>query len=398
VTVRFVDPSTLRPKEGHQMDIREFGATGGSNDATTIQKALDAAKAAGGGTVWVPPGTYDITATLKVASGVTFYGTGPSSVIENVANANDLIRNDDQSGGNTQVVIRDLRLQGGFTGTPNFQKGVYLKKCTGALVERLWVSNTYLQGIQSDLGSRVRIVNNDVTSISHGNGISIDDHSTNSVIAGNTIASVYDSGIGVHNGSARNVITGNTIDTTTVGYGVDVFGAPETIVSNNAIKSSANIGIFLHTVDGNADIPSRCVVTGNTIYTAGQDGIQVLALADDQIHEMVISDNVIYDPAGAGVYLGNGVQRGTVIRGNSIYSAGSGASGNDHGIMLVHSTAGTPYRVLINGNYVRGSAGYGIYASANVADCLITDNHVGGNTGGTISVPGGNTTADNFLT
>ena len=383
------------------MDVRKFGATaGGEPDTLAIQAALDAAKAAGGKPVWVPPGTYEITDTLKVASGVTFHGAGPSSVIRNTETDDDLIQNDDQSEGNTRVVIRDLRLQGrgGSSGGGSFQKGVYLKRCTGALVERLWVTDTYLQGIQSDIGSRVRIVNNDVTAITHGNGISIDDDSTNSIIAGNTIANVYDSGIGVHNGSARNVITGNAIDTTTVGYGVDVFGAPETIVSHNAIKSSANIGIFLHTVDGNADIPSRCVVTGNTINDAGQDGIQVFALADDQIHEVVISDNMINNPEGAGVYLGNGVQRGTVIRGNSIYSAGGGASGNNHGIMLVHSASGTPYRVLINGNYVRGCVGYGIHASANVADCLITDNHVGGNTGGTISVPGGNTTADNFLT
>jgi polygalacturonase len=54
-------------------DIRDYGATGNgsSNDSSAIQKAVDAASAAGGGTVRVPSGTYKSANTIHLKSNVT---------------------------------------------------------------------------------------------------------------------------------------------------------------------------------------------------------------------------------------------------------------------------------------------------------------------------------------
>lgn len=60
-----------------------YGALGdgSTNDTSAIQAALDAASAAGGGTVFFPAGTYRITATLTVAATVSLLGVGPSASI-----------------------------------------------------------------------------------------------------------------------------------------------------------------------------------------------------------------------------------------------------------------------------------------------------------------------------
>ena len=55
-------------------DVREFGATGDGKTSATknIQATIDAASAAGGGTVFVPAGKY-VTGTLWLKSNVTVH-------------------------------------------------------------------------------------------------------------------------------------------------------------------------------------------------------------------------------------------------------------------------------------------------------------------------------------
>ncbi len=64
--------------------VTERGADAtGQRDATgAVQQAIDAARAAGGGVVWFPPGTYRIDGQLAVtSSGIVLRGSGASSVL-----------------------------------------------------------------------------------------------------------------------------------------------------------------------------------------------------------------------------------------------------------------------------------------------------------------------------
>jgi hypothetical protein len=74
-----------KPKgEHHLFDVTDYGAKGnGTHDDTIgIQKAIAAAQAYGGGTVYLPSGTYRTTGTLTVnASNITLQGEGASSLI-----------------------------------------------------------------------------------------------------------------------------------------------------------------------------------------------------------------------------------------------------------------------------------------------------------------------------
>jgi hypothetical protein len=71
--------------DGASLNIKDFGAIGDgtTNDTSAIQNALDAANAAGGGSVYVPVGEYVITSPLRVFSNTTLYGDGAASLIHN---------------------------------------------------------------------------------------------------------------------------------------------------------------------------------------------------------------------------------------------------------------------------------------------------------------------------
>jgi len=69
---------TVKSKLGEFISVKDFGAVGNgaTNDASAIQAALDAVNAAGGGTVLVPAGTYNISSPLTMYSNTRLIGDG----------------------------------------------------------------------------------------------------------------------------------------------------------------------------------------------------------------------------------------------------------------------------------------------------------------------------------
>ena len=77
-----LDADTQR-KLQETYSVKDAGATGDgvTNDATAFQDAIDTAFAAGGGTVYVPDGTYIINSTLEMKSNVTV-SCHPAAVVD----------------------------------------------------------------------------------------------------------------------------------------------------------------------------------------------------------------------------------------------------------------------------------------------------------------------------
>lgn len=71
-TLASAAPAPAAPKAPIQFNVREFGATGDGKtmDQAAIQKAIDAAAAAGGATVHLPSGTY-LSGTIQMRDNVT---------------------------------------------------------------------------------------------------------------------------------------------------------------------------------------------------------------------------------------------------------------------------------------------------------------------------------------
>ena len=78
----FLDADTQR-KLQETYSVKDAGATGDgvTNDATAFQDAIDTVFAAGGGTVYVPDGTYIINSTLEMKSNVTV-SCHPAAVVD----------------------------------------------------------------------------------------------------------------------------------------------------------------------------------------------------------------------------------------------------------------------------------------------------------------------------
>ncbi len=67
---------SYNPKTNNIFNVEKYGAVAGVVDSTAaFQAALDAAKAAGGGTVYVPAGYYTLRGSLKVYEGVELRGS-----------------------------------------------------------------------------------------------------------------------------------------------------------------------------------------------------------------------------------------------------------------------------------------------------------------------------------
>lgn len=70
-------PRTLSSKLGDIVSVKDFGAVGDGvvNDTAAIQSTINAVRAAGGGTVYLPTGSYKIT-TITLYSNVSLLGAG----------------------------------------------------------------------------------------------------------------------------------------------------------------------------------------------------------------------------------------------------------------------------------------------------------------------------------
>jgi len=85
--------ATASPQTNLYDVVRDYGVVAGeANSATKIQNALNAASASGGGTVYIPPGTYNIGATLQIFAGTTLLLT-PKTVMFRTFSSSPMLAN-----------------------------------------------------------------------------------------------------------------------------------------------------------------------------------------------------------------------------------------------------------------------------------------------------------------
>lgn len=99
---------TSTDKFGDMISVKDFGATGDglTDDTLAIQQALAAHNA-----VYVPPGTYLVTAPITVGSDQSLYGAGMASVIK--ANSNSFVVIELPA---RRAIVSQLQIQGGAVG------------------------------------------------------------------------------------------------------------------------------------------------------------------------------------------------------------------------------------------------------------------------------------------
>ena len=404
-------------------NVMSYGAVGNGivDDTAAIQATVAAAAAAGGGVVWFPAGTYKVTSTIVLSSGVTLLGpSGDVSVIaSSIATTDPVIKGDTV----TDVSIEDLSIThvpalagsvvirllnstdvnvGSVTLSGTYAIGVHLSNCIGAIIEKCDISGAVTGGgYQGGIlftGAPAKAIVDSRTEIRynylHDNTVFYDidtDYFTNNCglsIHHNRCASTgVELNIGLFNGVessvCNNECSGAVTDGTHTagGYGIGCYivvgignVARDLTVNDNHVHNVEGSGIYLHGQVG-------VTAVGNLVHHCCSvelpTSLQVAAIACDT-GPATISANTIHDSGQAGISI---ACNDVTVSCNAISTTGTGniSLGLGCGIILRGSVM---HNVSVTGNSLKNTGGgIGCLATGNVYNLSVLGNEVDGTLG-----------------
>jgi Pectate lyase superfamily protein/Right handed beta helix region len=265
---------------------------GRADDTIAIQRTIDAAAAAGGGTVYFPAGIYRLTSTLNHRSDVTLLGSGWRSVLHD-------------SVGNITILS--------------------LADCTGSAVDSLRFTGSGTLGIagraaiHGTMGRsagpvRCRIVRNFIEAVGTC-GIALD-NATLVLVEDNYISRPVEHGLYLSESTVEITVTRNRITQAGFGGASTVVGIKlagpncrRNTVNGNVIDAPLSEGVIcdLYSSDN--------LIEANTIRNTPQRCIRIVASSDRNL----IRDNVLAGAGAEAIRDMGGTQ--TVIQGNTVEGA-----------------------------------------------------------------------------
>lgn len=330
---------------GATYDVRNYGAVlnGVTNDAPAIQAAINAAKAAGGGTVLITGlagiGSAGWTGLqIANANNVVVAGMGASAGLKTLATPS---QKTSAYGGrtafdvqfSTNCTVQNLKLDGNYSGgVPNIPLGVEqssnvkfignkVYNVGGVAAAMAGAGNTNNQYIRNEIyntaaetrGMWIGNANLD----QNGNAFEMD---INPLISENHVHDIGSTGVAGHTTGAR--ILNNVIErTTTTGISLGAtFDAPTTnaLVDGNVVRNNGAFGIQ---ADGNwldSNHPyvrayvTDIVVSNNICENNGQAGIWAFYVED-----WTITDNISRNNGEHGISMQQA--RNVVVENNTLY-------------------------------------------------------------------------------
>jgi hypothetical protein len=323
--------------------------------------------------VYIYPGTYTIASTILIPSNTSLRGAGYATIIKMGNSLNTRgITNTDISGGNTNIKICNLKLDGNKANqTSNIDaSGIKFTKVSHTIVESVWVDSTEGHGIWFSTLE---------TSSYEGNKESNCLVTNAGSAAGNTFGSAFAFS------SAENIelINCHAYDSAKAGFRTS--GSVK--LSNCVAKRCGNGGIVPVSGDGN----KITIVGGEFSDCTGtsSDGIRMVGVNDITITGTICSGN-----DGSGILVVNGTKNvtitGVICKNNGKNaSAPSTIEGRD-GITILNS--GTSVSdVTLQGNQcyddqATATQDYGINLKNTCTNIIVIGNNCGTNQTGTSSV------------
>jgi len=305
-----------------------------------IQAAINALPSEGG-KVFLPAGTYLINSTTTVPSNVWIEGAGASSTILYVKDSSNctVFINSDQTKGNTNIKISNLKIDGNKDNNTSGGFGIYFKYVDNSQIENCFIYNTKEEGVYFYASENNIISHNIVDGISDY-GIEFYGGSHN-IIADNLIQN--NASTGIYSSSYYTTIANNVVRNNS-NNGITSKGDYSTI-ANNVSEGNSDIGISL---EADYNIVSANVCKGNSWR-----GINLYG-ADSNI----IIGNKLYDNGGntdrSGLKLY--ASENNFIIGNAI----TDESGNGPAIEITSDSTGN----YLSNNYYSGAGASSISDSA----------------------------------
>jgi hypothetical protein len=288
---------------GAPYNVLDYGAdnTGATNTTTTIQAAIDAANAAGGGTVYFPPGEYLIT-VIELKSNVNLLGAGESSQLTTSYAKGGAIHGQTVS----NIDISHIFIQGNNLIDPddpqNGDTGIYVDGCTNVKVHHCKIDGVFAWGMISvDESDLIDFSHNTVTNIGNQSAIACDNGTTNFIVSNNLIRNGKLYGVEVESSNLTNrwgVITGNVIENCVAGISINYL-CEDIVMANNVLRNNNNIntisgdfgyGVFVNGSTGAGTlIPKRLIIDSNIIHTHKKYAV----LLSGKMNEVTVSNNYI---------------------------------------------------------------------------------------------------------
>lgn len=312
--------------EGAAFNVLDYGASPSATPAVNraaIQAAIDAANAAGGGEVFVPPGTYELEAvdygdttviSIKLLNNVALRGAGASSILK-VKNAAygagafyRLIgsRNDTLL---SNASISNLTLDGnkaGGQGATTQASNVYLQVASNVTISNVKSVNAKGDGMQLVGTSAAPMVNVKITQnyIESCDRIGIQCSQFNLLtIENNIVNDTTDNGIDIYgeNGTVtptgKNfVVSGNVVNNTQIGVFCET--VMDGVVTGNTVDICSIGGVVVNRINGQ---PSNITISNNSVK-----GSPIGAIVSGDTGGINIAENYFRGFSNAGVRLGDG--------------------------------------------------------------------------------------------
>jgi parallel beta-helix repeat protein len=415
----YVVEASDTPRHGDAADYQ----CDGTADQVQIQSAIDAANAAGGGTVLLREGTFTISDSIVIKSGVELIGEGMTRTIIDANgsyatqgaawSAIDHDRNNVGIGSEIEDVrIADLTIDcAGLRSSGSYftnGKAIYATYCLRWLIERVRCVSSSATAIGIDFlvdcvirdcvidGYGQQLTNPDTQFGGNGIGIGTGEYDIESFhIYGNTInegSSAGNNGILIERQPASGTpgkaegwnVYGNTINGGS--RGIRIAGAQGGTVSNNTIIEADEDAIIITgyptfvTGDAQDEVIKDIAIVGNVATNCGGGGVlvHINASTDNNMDtsDILIANNVLTfnGTSGPGIRINRSSTAGDVlervtITGNHIYNCQS------IGIAVVGSSNGQAQNVTVTGNHVTLVGSDGIVVDGG-SDITITGNRI----------------------
>ena len=291
-------------------NVRDYGATGdgSSNDRAAIQRALDDAYTAGGGSVYLPAGTYAIaptdgnkatTAGLQIRDNVTVYGDGMGDtvikVMDGYAGGMTGIMRTPYGQENANITVRDLTLDGNRANTTGKVDGWFNGyipgqdgKDTNITLERMEIKNASGYGFdphEQTVGLVIR------DSVAHGNGL-------DGFVADYIVDGLFENNVSYGNDRHGFNIVTSTNDFT---------------MRNNVAYDNNGGGIVIQRGSFDIPHPENIRIEGGEVYGNRLEGILVKLTND-----VTIEGVKIYENGSAGIRVFGA--HSNVIKNNEIFN------------------------------------------------------------------------------
>jgi parallel beta-helix repeat protein len=419
-------------------NVKAYNAIGNgvTDDAAAIQSAINTSAR-----VFAPTGTYRIASQLTLPSNSVLSGRTRAAIQKDSTAVFHMVRNSDQTNGNTNIVIENIVIDGNAYGKnpsvdANHFAGIHFKKVTNALIRCVEVKNTinaenglgtpenpntpaasiFLQQCDNVTIEECYLHDNNVTAI-------IFESCTNCRVVGNTVRNNGGTAIAVTIDSLSTTGSGIIVDNniainngfTGTGYSAYSINCPDCIVTNNISGSCGGAGYTIGHATSSSGVwyrfhPADRAIFANN-YSGNNNGTGVTVAGSDYVkienNELVdnCSSNIyLYVLSGSAIITGNNIARAKAAHGIYLHTGDNHIVSNNvirdnvsHGILLGLGNYSVNNCVITN-NVITGNTSRGIYANVGSGH-LISNNRIYSNAVADIYTPeGGNTIFGNITT